>query len=329
MKTLKTYGYFLATILCLLCFSEAYSMSAFKQRFNTFTQNFSWKKAAAVGFAGLCSLEHVRLATRKISPTIFLDDHESNKLRDEEFEKLPDVLPEIEVFVKEHLKNCGVTELKNLKIKEYIEWGTETTKNHTWFFVPASNKLQLSLDMPKKIDDEIKKYLKDLEREAIASVYHEGGHIKNKDNEKLPAITLGCLAANAAISFGVRKKFIPKNNYWFHNLAKIISGMTISNANLFEYYQFKKYCELKADDNVQNNVHILKAAKNIFERDLRKKILYGNYYGKFSSKNFYSKHPHPETRIKRFKKRIKALKVKSDPKAFEDPLAVKEEAQLK
>ena len=323
MKKLNIFGHLLMILLCIGVTEKTYGMNAFKQSYQNFKQNFTWKKAAMAGIAGGCSLAQVGLAVKKISPSLFLKDPHNDDLKDEEFEQLPSVPIETEIFVREHLKNCGVIQLENLKVKEYYEWGTYTTKDRTWFFVPK-DMFRFTKRCNTSISDDIKKYSEDRQKEAIASVHHEGGHIKNKDNEKLPLATVGFLAGNAAMSFWLRKKIIPKSNYWRHNLAKIASGLTISNLNVLEYYQFTKYCELKADDNVQNNIHTLRAAKKIFERDLRHMFLYGEYRSKFSPKNLYLKHPHPKVRIKRFKKRIKALKEKGDPEAFEDPLAFKE-----
>lgn len=314
--------FFIFMLLALLCVPEkTYAMNAFRHRFQQVKQNFSWKKAAAVGFAGGCTLAQYSLAYDMYQELVHLKKIGFNDLlREQYYEKLPDVDPLIESFVREQTKKCSLTDQISLKVKQVDRhgWAACDTKNYNWIFVPSEDV------------DAFKTILKcqnnpDHLKAVIASIHHECSHITNRDHQKRKIAALGIPVAVSTLSFGIRKKLIPTNRYWLNNVSKIVNGIAVlGTVSAGGYYQYMQFQELKADDNIQDNFHLLKTRKKWMKDELSN---HKDFYGKKSV--WLSDHPHPKVRIRRLKKRIKALKETGDSKAFEDPLATKEEAQIK
>lgn len=342
-------------------------MNAFKQRYQSFKQNVTWKKAAMTGIAGGCTLAQIGLAINSIS----LERHKSylnhlNNKYEKEFENFKNIHPDTESFIKEHLKKCGVTQQDNLRIKMYDgNWGVSRTDKYLWFFIPesAAKELNNALEVISKARADIREQLNrgldkrfvesdisywlsnrpnltyvegenwvpigksvDAALEAIAIIHHEGGHIINNDPKNFHFAPYAMLGGNLALSFFARKKFIT-NDFYRKNCAKILSGLIIAKLVPLEYYQYTQFRELKADDNTQNNIYIVKAAKRFHENGLK---LHKEHYEKLNRfpAKFVQIHPHPEVRIERFDEKIKAIYEKNDPESFEDPLGFKE-AEIK
>lgn len=330
--------FFAFTIMVLLCMAEnTYAMGGFKQRYQQFKQNFNWKTAAAVGFAGGCSLAQYGLAYegyRRLVPVeqCLIDI----AMYDKEFEKLPDVDPLIESFVKRQAREGGITQQGALRIKahNHFSWATCRTKSYDWIFMPIEEIEVLKRSLNKgdsfnftmeKNERKISIQGSDYLKYTAATIHHESGHIINDYSKQF--LGLAIPAGVAALSFGVRKKFIGANQYWLKNLIKPVSGIAIGPLSACGFYSYAKFRELKADDNIKDNIHLLRAkkqqGKNNFwlrEDGYRKETWY---------ERLVNTHPYPTVRIKRLKKRIKALKAKGDPKSFEDPLASKEDGQVK
>lgn len=312
-----------------------HAMHAFKSRF----KNLSWKSAAAATLAGGCSLAQYGIAYNiynKLVPT-----NEALKglpMYDQEFETLSDVDPIIESFVKQHLHNNGITEQLPLKVKYWNDttFGAMKTDKYNWIFFPydeieilkrslrsqSTDNNNFSITLTVK-DKSIELTALDYLKQSAAIIQHESGHIINNDAKKRKLSILSIPLIVSALSFVIRKKINLPTNYWLKNLSKIVSGVAIGPISAGAFYQYYQLRELKADDMIQNNIHLLEAKKQEMKNHL---FLYEDDYKKMAwHKQLLHTHPHPKTRIKRLKHRIQALKQKSDPKAFENPLDSKQQ----
>lgn len=321
--------------LAFLCIpGNLRAMNAFKQGFQQFKQCFTWKKAAALGFAGSCTLAQYGIAYSDYNHFVPLEnlftDHEK------EFEIFPNASPVVESFIRKQLMGSKIQQ-DSLKIKLWNNWRSSHTKNTDWLFVPDKEvaALEFILDEKNRNNNistvarknngrEVKMTLSDCKKQSAAIIHHEAGHIINHDVEKRKFVALALPIACAALSFGARKKFIPNNRYWIKNLSKILSGIIIGDLSPCAYYQYCKFQELRADDNVPDNIHLLEAKKqdrmnNLFLNEDEHKTREIWY------KNLFLDHPHPKVRIKRLEQRIEALKQKGDPEAFRDPFEIKEQ----
>lgn len=250
--------------------------------------------------------------------------------------------PLVEKFVKDQLFKCGLKDQESLRLRRSKRWSAEFEQD---YFLKRSDVIligehdtlkycltrkslfknyqeeRLVRDKDGKIiTRSIDEYLK----QSAAIVHHEGGHILNGD----------CRSRILDIED-------PTKNAWYYGSAcsvllspfaflcksKIVSlPLFIGAALIVPTYsclgqksvcRYSHYRELRADDAIQDNIHLLAAFKQHLKDHW---LLNDEYY----QENKANSHPHPRIRIGRLKKRIKALKEKGDPKAFEDPLAFKE-----
>ena len=85
-------------------------------------------------------------------------------------------------------------------------------------------------------------------------------------------------------------------------------------------YRYSQYREARADETIADNIHLLRAYKQCLKDNL---FLFPKLWEN------HKIHPHPTVSSKRLKERIRKIKEKGDPKAFEDPLVFKEESEIK
>ncbi len=338
--------FFVLSMVALLCMPEkVHAMGAFKKRYQQCKQNFGWKTAVATGFAGGCTLANYGFALYPFSEGIkVLATSES------EFEKAPDVDPIVEQFAREQLKLAGLTNQDSLKIKQTGNWAGKftnrwaaiTTNNYQWIFVSQQDDLKHVLEIKSSnLEDFLKSTItlnfkkcnvtmdcEEYLNEVAGILHHEAGHIINHDRNRRTMAGLATLLATELLSFGFKKKFLRFNNYWIKQAIKIPDGLFKGCLNGLGFSAYSRFIEQQADDNIQDNIEILSAAKRYFKTTLIVNQVHDVGYEKLLHRAFDT-HPHHKVEIKRVKKRIKALKEKSNPKAFEDPLAAKEDGQIK
>ncbi len=330
MKKLTCLSYFLLIIFCLGVYEKSFGMNAFKQ-------NFTWKKAALVGIAGGCTVGEYALGASDyftlVRPQSNFHDLEEKLLKSD------DVDPIVESFVRKHLIRNGIADQSSLKVKQVDwinDWAATVTNNYKWILVKPdrANALAVILNIPDSRCDSnaiektlghgymVRMSLNDFKKETIAILHHEAGHIKNEDVKKGKYAVIGIPLSVATMSYALRKKVIAPQYFWTNNITKLLSGLCIGNLSAIGYYQFTKHRELKADDNVADNIHLLQAKK----QEMKCYVLNDQQNDQQPSlyQQLLEKHPRHKVRLKRLKKRIKVIKEKGDPKAFEDPLAIKE-----
>ncbi len=170
----------------------------------------------------------------------------------------------------------------------------------------------------RTINRSIDEYLE----QAAAAVQHEGGHIINKDTHMWHAAAYGFAGGALFSPFAFLCKLKKISLPLFCGITFIVPTCLSQNI----VYRYSRYTELRADGAIQDNIHLLRAFKQYIKDHV---FLNAEYYIENQENNTHNTHPHPEIRIKRLKKRIKALKEKGDHRAFEDPLAIKENAEMK
>ena len=244
-------------------------------------------------------------------------------------------VPLVEKFIRTQLKEGGVEDPKSVKIKIRGDtWNSRSVLTYREINIPLcdgedrllelliikkyypeylkNHTVKINYENGKSITISAAEYL----RETAATIHHEAAHIINRDNMHISAIFCASLYPLILIRYKIRSS---------SNVVK--AALATLPCTYLVYHQNRQFQERRADDNVKDNIHLLRAYKRSFERDL---FLNEEFYKQNEqwNKRLISTHPHPKVRIKNLKQRIKALKEKSDPKAFEDPLAIKEDGQI-
>ena len=234
----KNYMKFFVLIMCLgiLAPGKAYGMNTFKHHYQTFKQNFTWKKTAIAGITGSCTLANYLIAGSIYKEFVpieeCLNDYETKKYYEKQFEQLPNVSPEVEFFIKKYLKESGVKDCGQIKVKRInggnkASWGVVCTSKSTWFLVPANEArtLELAFDMQRvglmKWMEEHERKITEQEHinlftETIAIVNHEAAHIINGDQGRLKYAAMLAPLAGATCGIIIRKKFHSKKLVLVH-----------------------------------------------------------------------------------------------------------------
>jgi len=345
--------FFVLSMVTLLCMVEkTYAMNTFRQRFQQANYQINWGNVVGGGiFCGTAGGLYAGMIANGLRKLEFESENQSDvDPIVEEFvrtlncdQKAPNTIdPHVESFIKGQLSRCGVNEQSIEMVKSH-RWAVSSDEKIV-LHVRDHDKLKFWLkikhylpqifykNLPKLVVKNIngktvrispEEYL----RQAAAIIHHEGGHILHKDksfwrDQNNPSKELHEYATIAGILVA-HLAFFCKNRAIAVSLAGLIVG-AFHQIRPKELLWFSRYQEARADENIENNIHLLRAYKH---------YLKNCYYVSpdfFDSNNpMVFTHPHPQVAIQRLKERIKALKENGDQKAFEDPLAVKEDAQIK
>ncbi len=157
------------------------------------------------------------------------------------------------------------------------------------------------------------------------TLHHEHNHIKSKD-------TLRFVTALCTIPFGIhsaarlvgrkvipyitkaftkistKPKSISGTKWFFKELIKIPSGQAKYTTGILSFMAYHRHREQKADDNVPEDIDILKGGARYFRKHIKyEPNFHYNPFLKILSRLF-SFHPSPEHRLKKLESRIKNLK---------------------
>lgn len=148
---------------------------------------------------------------------------------------------------------------------------------------------------------------------------HEGNHVKNNDPTFIniarilsPFITRGSITLLAMMGAYIFKHE-KRNTYKPHEYEKILTksmllGYLNSILSRIAWFSFSRYTEQRADDQISDNITILKAIKKFFEKLQEPKQYQSSgktCYDWFH--NFFETHPLLTTRIEKLAKRIALL----------------------
>ena len=258
-----------------------------------------------------------------------------------------EVDPLVEKFVRHQLSKCGFKDQESLQVrKRQGSWGAGFTRDgKPVIWIAEHDILKIFLKEKYSYTGYFsgKLYLKDYFllkknafrgdgkiltrttneylKQAASTAQHEGGHLLDNlpclwsdygnPTKEVCAYGFGGGALLSPLAFLCKSKKIA--------LPLFCAAFTIPTylvqRGLYKYLQYK---ELRADDTIQDNIHLLRG----FKQKLKDHLFLDHEYFRRDPED--TTHPHPRVRIKRLKRRIQALKAKGDPKAFEDPLAFKE-----
>ncbi len=298
---------FTATFLTitLVFATQNYGMNNFRQRFMP-----SWKTATLGAFAGGCTLAHYCIAYPQAiieAPNIVEYITETHP----DFVRPQDADPFVQKFVTQHLQSKALDDSKPLKIKYSWEyWAASAIKNN-YLCIPRKLKHTLKKYYSASIQAQDKDILEKYLIESISSIQHEGTHLVNRDFLRmLLAATIIPLSIEA-ITFGL-KRIIPYKQIRFKNISKIPTGFIKLGFNSCSILAFSRYCEQKADDGIIDNIHLLNADKEFFERQKNVPFL----------TSLFMAHPTPAKRAKKLRQRIEALKATGNPDYWRNPLEI-------
>ncbi len=257
-----------------------------------------------------------------------------------------EVDPLVEQFIRQQLAACGLKDQESLHIIKARRWGGSAQEGKKIISVAEHDRLKECLVRQKYVpsffskiktffygdeqEQSIKKSTDEYLKQAAAVVHHEGGHILNGDRyhlwydngnfiyekELYYGLAVGVMLSPFALLLKCKKVSWPI----FIFFTTIVGPESVAREGAFRYSQYR---ESRADSAIADNIHLLKAFKNRLKDHY---LLHTKFYDKDSRAH---SHPHPTVRIKRLKERIKLLKAKGDPRAFEDPLAIKEKDFIK
>lgn len=117
----------------------------------------------------------------------------------------------------------------------------------------------------------------------------------------------------------------PSNSISAFTYGAIIGALGITagfGSSSLAGFQYSQFCEQRADNNVRNNIHLLKAEKRYQKRHFK---MNKEFYNMSPIKRIVQTHPHPEVRIQQITKRIKAIKETGNPTALKNPFDEKEQ----
>ena len=123
---------------------------------------------------------------------------------------------------------------------------------------------------------------------------HEANHIKNKDHQRYILAGLAIPSATYALTskFGKKLQFNRAQTAFQKYLRAGIKGTTLGAINFGFLILYMRHREQQADNGVQDTKEILQGSIDSFEVDPYSKDLF---------------HPSPQTRIKKFEKRLAKL----------------------
>ncbi len=291
-------------------------------------------------------------------PVVVSSDFRPQEICQTNIAKTPEeeIDPRVEKFVKGQLSRCGFKDQKSLCMIKSNNWAVGfaydgrpydrrpvvfiarhdllkhclkekySFRNYVLEKLFLKNYLQRKLVFQRNDGKTLSRSVDEYLKQEAAVVQHEGGHLM----DNLPALwndyndptrevcTYGsaCGALLSPFAFLCKSKKIA---------LPLFGAMVIAPSYLGQklIYRYMQYREFRADDNVQDNIHLLRALK----QHLKDHLFIDHAYFRENPKD--TTHPHPRIRIRRIKERIRKIKEKGDPKAFEDPLTVKEDAEMK
>lgn len=250
-------------------------------------------------------------------------------------EEKKNIHPTVEKFLRQQLILGGIKDQESLDIIKEYRWGGGIVAGKKVLWVKEHDRLKWYLRCKKyapsflsnikfissqgEHNKTIKVSINEYLHQAAAVIHHEAGHILLNHHD-LGLRDKNYIQKIEEYSFAFRLLCAPLAFLCESKITSllILSALLFIPLDLSTNIPFcySRYRERKADANVAENIHLLKAFKHYLQ----------NYYflhPEFvdSDNNKFSTHPHPKERIENIKKRIQALKAKNDPKTFEDPLA--------
>jgi hypothetical protein len=334
------------TIFCIGHFDSAIAMKIFKQRF----KNCNWKAAALGTFAGGCTIAQYGLAfdyQTIISSLENLNNWTNPKIEKKIEDELSDVDPIVEQFAREQLSKSGVIDQTSLRIKQNKNenrWAIIHRMHHNWVLIPTNKIIPLKNALIKldqlKMNQlwhrnklELPHTTYEVLTDAASTLDHEAGHLINHDSELKENIMKLIIPIATATTFIMGKRSINSiakkaawnstELYFFENSNKITCGLFLATINPLLIAQYSQMREKRADTNIRDNIHLLRAAKKHHQDHLRENRTF--FQERSHADHLLCTHPHPEKRIAYFRNRIKELKQKNDPNYYQDPFVIKEQ----